>query len=568
MQQCLERKILMANIKAITDLFPPERLTTFLDRVALLINAPVFLLDSSGTILQHSRAASEVSLAEERVLKVPIHVLGEVGGFVVSPSDGKGRQEGQRAGLHLLREIFEIKAYSEYEIDNLSHEILDKYEEVNVLYDISEALSAVFDEQQIYDIALDKALQVIGAERASVMILDEQSQYLRVAAARGVPEEEIRDVIVPLGQGISGFVAATGEPLLVEDVDRLPPGLTAARSGSYKTPSFMSVPLICSPIKAKDKKIGVINLTDKISGKMFTTGDLKLLTAIASLAAIAIYNSRLVERVRDSERLQRDLEIAEAIQKSLLPQAAPKVPGVSLTGKCVATKNVGGDYFDFFPHPDGSLGLVIADVSGHGVGSAIMMAVARSVLRSITLQTRSPREVLQAANGILFRDLDNADLFISMFYAHYDPQAKKLAYANAGHNPPLLWREGQQQWMPLEAEGMLVGVMEKADYEERCLSVEAGDLLVLYTDGLVEACPGPSSPRPGTGMERNPEEWFGQEGLQRAIARRRGAPVEEILGGAFEEVMTFLDGKPAADDMTMICLKVDDGAAVSRSKAS
>jgi len=444
---------------------------------------------------------------------------------------------------NLLKTLIMEKLYAEFELSSLSQEILDKYEEINLLYDLSEDLGAVFDLKRIYQITLRKALQALNAERASVLIMDEKKRYLFIGAAVGIDEKQITRIRIPVGEGISGYVIERGEPLLIEDWKQLPKGLTP-RGRGYKTRSFLSVPMICSPIQVKGERIGVINVTDKRDGKPFTTGDLKLLWAIASTAAISIYNCRLVKNLKESERVKKELEIAATIQKSLWPSCAPQIPGVQIAGHCQTAANVGGDYFDYFLGNNGTLEILIGDVSGHNVGAALMMAINRSVLRSEIRKGQSVAQVLHSTNAILFEDLDRAGLFITLFYARYDPRSRLLTYSNAGHLPPFVYRARKDRFLTLDAEGMLLGIEPEVHFEEKSLSLTPGDIVTFYTDGIIE------------GVNRK-KAAFGERRFRQLIRQNPHLSPKALLQKILQAHNRFSKGVQKSDDITLIVLKVE-----------
>jgi serine phosphatase RsbU (regulator of sigma subunit) len=206
--------------------------------------------------------------------------------------------------------------------------------------------------------------------------------------------------------------------------------------------------------------------------------------------------------------------------------------------------NVGGDYYDFiWRDGDGHLAVVIADVSGHNVASALMMAVARSALRAELRSTGDPGRVLETANGFLYEDLTKAELFLSILCMVYEPRARTLRYASAGHNPALLFRPGEESCRVLDADGLLAGVLEGMTYPAEELSLDEGDAVLLYTDGLVEAANADG-------------EMFGLARLADVFRRTSRLPAREILDRVFEAIYRFAGDRSGADDMTMVVLKV------------
>jgi len=556
------------------------KLITLLDRdelaemvggFATLAASPLFVVDEEGEIIAEAGRAEFDCRLEGRftVREGVVHCTEETCAYRVGQTCAPIEVYGKRLGLvvgcrgqaaqaiTLLSGIISRWAKEELELNSLSEEILDKYEEINLLYEIGEALGAVFDTEQICRLVLEKAVQVIAVQKASVMLLDEAAGVLRIAAAVGIPQPD--SVAVRLGEGISGRVAQSGKPLLVDNIDDLPDRregtrsyeaqslgsvspLAEERAPEYRTKSLLSVPLVCSPQQGAEKVLGVINMADKQSGQAFTSEDLKLLTAIAGQAAIAIYNSQLVEELKKAERVKKEMEIARRIQMSLLPEKPPRVEGLELAGRCVPAGEVGGDYYDFFA-ADGKVGLLVADVSGHGVGSALMMAITRGVLRSEIARARSPAEALASTNAAMYEDLSQAELFITAFYASYDKKTRTLAYANGGHNLPFVWRVREGQRTLLNAEGMLIGVLKDVSYEERTFQLQPGDVLVFYTDGVTEAMNEQGEP-------------FGEERLYRLVQEKGHLSAPALLDEICRRVRQFSGGVAQHDDITIVIMKV------------
>jgi serine phosphatase RsbU (regulator of sigma subunit)/putative methionine-R-sulfoxide reductase with GAF domain len=486
----------------------------------------------------------------------PVEVLGHMIGFVCT---GPHQEGDDRAAVELARHIATILAdfgLKEYELNDLSQEILDSYEEVNLFYSISSAVGTVRDVEAVCTVILEKACEIIRVNRASILLLDEKVGELYVAAAVGMSDEDRKKVRIPTGEGISGQVMKSRTARLVDDVENLPQGMLSGYE-RYATRSFISVPLLVERGRAgesvagvdlpdgavlpdaRGKPVGVINMTDKAGGVSFTSGDLKLVTALSHQAAVLIENMRLIE-------LEKELRIARNIQQSLLPEKPPLVTGLELAGACEPAMNVGGDLYDFvWREEDGNLGIVIADVSGHNVASALMMAVARSAIRGELRRTDDPGLVLEQVNEFLYDDLTRAELFLSILCGVYEPERRVLHVANAGHNPALLYRRGEEACRVLDGDGLLVGVLRSVAYPKGEVKLEPGDTVLLYTDGLVEAADGRG-------------EMFGLGRLDEALRRAADRPAAEMLTRLYEDVYRFTDGRTGADDMTVVVLKVRD----------
>ena len=544
-----------------------DQLQQLLERWVAILSFPLYIISLQGEVIVSVNIEEErqkafphfhVKPEEQRVewedgrqvyerwklLASPLHIHGETCGYVVMIANLLINEEvflQQR--LHLLAGIISEKAYSEYELQNLTEELIEKYNEVNLIYDISDALSAVLDPQKVCEVIIEKAVEVLGVERASIMLYDDKRQRLRIRAAHGLQlsEEEVQNIEVAPGEGISGKVFASGEHLLVENIEQMTRQERWAAGRKYATSSFLSVPMICTPKQAEKKVMGVINMTDKKTEEMFTSGDLRLLTAVASQAAISLYNIQLIEEVKDAERVKREMEIAQQIQMGLLPGNPPLIPGIELAGRCLPATQVGGDYYDFFLNAENTLGVVIADVSGHNVGAALMMAAARSTLRSEVLTQRSPSKILENTNFVLYDDLTHAELFMTMFYAEYDAHTKILRYSNGGHNHPILLRARTCSF--LDTDGMLIGMLASVNFEEKTLYLQPNDFVIFYTDGVVEAM--------------NEEgKMFKIERLCQVIEVHWQSDAQQLLNKIFEELDRFTVNAFRSDDITVVVLKV------------
>jgi serine phosphatase RsbU (regulator of sigma subunit) len=259
---------------------------------------------------------------------------------------------------------------------------------------------------------------------------------------------------------------------------------------------------------------------------------------LIAASRVTALHQQIVEQARE---LESEVAMAAGIQMGLLPAAPPEVPGTELAGLCLPAANVGGDYYDLIPAEDGRLILLIADVAGHSIGSALLMAMARSVLRREVAGGAPPGAVLDATNTAMFGDLVNAGLFITMFCACYDPATGRLAYANAGHNPPMLAR-ATGDVLELDADGAAIGFLEQVDFEELTVDLAAGDCLLLYTDGVNEA--------------QDPAgEQFGEERLSETVSALAPAGADAVVDGIVEALNDFTGGGHQGDDITLVALR-------------
>ncbi|MFA5296321.1 MAG: SpoIIE family protein phosphatase [Methanoregulaceae archaeon] len=254
------------------------------------------------------------------------------------------------------------------------------------------------------------------------------------------------------------------------------------------------------------------------------------------------YMHELIQTTAEKERIEKELEIARGIQQSFLPESAPEIPGIDIAGMTLPAREVGGDFYDYIPVGGGRWGLVIADVSGKGVPAALFMGLSRTLVRANAMAQSSVSETLVRANELITEN-ERSSMFVTVFYGVLDPARRSLAYASAGHNAPFMIRSGGVETIVLKAEGIALGVVREIDLEEREITLDPGDILVLYTDGVTEAV--------------NPlDEEFGVARLTATVERHRDAPSSAIIERVRDEVIRYSQGQPQFDDITLIVVKV------------
>lgn len=281
---------------------------------------------------------------------------------------------------------------------------------------------------------------------------------------------------------------------------------------------------------------GLINMSLTYSPVIDAQGKV---IAVSTIGRDITEQKKAARALLDNARINRELEIAKEIQQSFLPVCPSELPGILMSCRCVPAAHVGGDYYDLFPLEGGMVDAVIADVTGHSVGSSLLMTMARSVLHAKVASSRSPGKLLAAVNDLLHNDLTRSELQISMFSVRLDMKNHTLAYANAGHTKPLLFRRREGAFMELDADGLLMGIKTDVCFEEKVSRVEAGDILILSTDGIADAI-------------NSAGELFGTDRLCRVIADHRELHPNEIMAAIFKELTAFT----LADDVAMIIFKL------------
>jgi serine phosphatase RsbU (regulator of sigma subunit) len=298
--------------------------------------------------------------------------------------------------------------------------------------------------------------------------------------------------------------------------------------------------MMAVPLQTNDRIIGLIYLDSPFVLREFTKEDLSLLTVMANVAAIRVESARLAE-VEQAERImKRDLSQAAEIQRRILPETAPEVPGLQLAGFNAPCRTVGGDYYGFVSYPSGRVGLALGDVSGKGMAAALMVMAFEARLRVLVEDTENPATLVMRLNKITCANCPS-NRFITFFFSVLDPATGNLSFANAGHNPPIVVRTSGEVEM-LDGGGPVLGVLPIAPYSEQQARLGPGDLLVVYSDGVTEAA--------NTG-----DEEFGEERLIEVLKRRRTESSDAIVSAVMESVNRFTSGAPQADDITLVVAK-------------
>lgn len=303
------------------------------------------------------------------------------------------------------------------------------------------------------------------------------------------------------------------------------------------------------PVASKNELAGIIALSAKRSEEPYTPTDIRLLRSVATQTGMALENSRLTEAIATEaalkERANRELELAREVQERLFPQDLPNVKGLEYYGACRPALGVGGDYYDFFELDGGHFGFAIGDVSGKGIGAALMMASLQASLRGQALHySDNLAELMSNVNRLVY-ETSTTNRYATFFYAQYDPATRALKYVNAGHNAPFLLRTGKEEPELLEVGGPVVGMLPPmlVNYEQGEIVLELGDMISSFTDGISEA------------MNPAEEEW-GEDEVLKELIKLRDLPTKEIQDRVVEAADKFADGAKQHDDMTMIVLKV------------
>ena len=407
--------------------------------------------------------------------------------------------------------------------------------ELGVLFDVSRSLNMAPDMDSILRSILSKTRDMLGAERGSLMMYDDKLNGLVVRLLDGATMLPGPPAVIPLGEGVAGTVAKMGKGILVNDGAR-----DRRFKHLFKRDSDIRQ-IICVPLISNDNVVGVINLVNNKKNKEFTRDDLALMTSIANLAAVSIEKFRLYQEKINQEKLNLEIEDAQKVQQLLLPRTLPTFPSFEFSAKYALANRVGGDYYDFIEIDENRLAVVIADVSGHDIASALVMAMGRNLIRNFFDLEASPAKILARTSRVLRQDTQSSR-YITMFLAIVNNKDMSLTYSNAGHNYPLYLPAGASEFTSLSVGGFPLGLVDDYDYLEETIPLKAGDLLVLYTDGLIEA-QSPSG------------EMFELRRLERIIKEYQARPIEELATNIYEQALQFTQKEKLQDDFTFMALR-------------
>jgi len=405
---------------------------------------------------------------------------------------------------------------------------LDKFlriEELYLMQRVAQKINSILDLDTLLDQIVGDVASTFGYNRLAVLLKENNTEEL-VIAAGWTGELCLKGTRFKIGQeaGMSAHAAASGETFYAPDVRKVPFYI----AGEADTRSEIDIPL-----KVRGEFIGIFNI-QSTEMNAFSSERIRLLEALAGHVATAIANARMFQRERfEKERMARELEEARAVQSSLFPVAAPAVRGFDITGVCRPCREVGGDWYDYIPLGDGRLAVVLADVSGKGMGAALLMSSTRSVLRLHATRGLSPRAVLFEVNRFLVEDMP-ASRFVTLIYAVLNPATRKITFASAGHVPPLFVDSKGARFLEADA-GMPLGLME-CEFSEHEIEMSPSSRVVLYSDGVTEA------------VNSTLEEYGTDRVLHRIVDQTL------TVQGLLNDVDKFTSGYPASDDITVVMI--------------
>jgi len=407
----------------------------------------------------------------------------------------------------------------------------DNREMLSMLYEVSLDMTSTLELDEVFHRIANAVKSTVDYHTFSIFQLDERTGLLQLKTMVHAGEREQVKRSVPLGQGLVGSAATMNVPV---------------RSGNVLADSrYIQVhpetrSELCVPLKHKGKVIGVVDL-ESTQENYFTESHERMLTLLAARIAVALVNAQLYARVSENERrMDREMKIARAIQQQLMPEEVPSIEPLNIAVTFRPVAHLGGDLYDFIHFDDGRLAIVVGDVAGKGAPAALYAALSSGIIRTRATRKYPPGQMLELVNKtIASRPIESQ--YCALVYAIYDPQTRRIVLANSGLPYPLLIHASAPRF--LELAGIPVGLFPDSQYQELDLQLESGDVLVFYSDGLVEA------------RDANNED-FGLKRLAEVVQQNREKSAEEIVDAVNAQVEDFVGRTPFHDDRTLIVVKM------------
>src|SRR5262249_32107973 len=381
-------------------------------------------------------------------------------------------------------------------------EVRTRLLELESLYDLGLSLGGQLDLATLADEVLFRSISLTDAGKGTLVLFDDDGRILfqRSLGGEMLPRAEYSAWRLPEGEAVINNAAASVPT-------------AGARLASCEK-------CLAVAISVPGRRLGVLAVADKESreGRVldFTTADARLLSLFANQAAAAIETARLHQAALEKERIERELELAAAIQREILPRSLPRVEGLELAASNLPTRQVGGDYYDLFPLSGGRLAFLVADVSGKGVPAALLVSTVHAAVHLQIDEAPTVVDLVRRVDRRLQRYATTRK-FLTLFFGLVEPETGLLRYVSAGHNPALLARADGTLAM-LESTGVPVGLMPNASWKEETVPIRDGDLVCVYTDGVTEAV-------------NESEEEFGLPRLSRLVEEGRGLPAARLFHG-------------------------------------
>lgn len=500
--------------------------------IVLETKKPILVNDAENDDRVYKTIDLEIGITTKNLICVPMITQGEVQGVLeaVNSKDGYFTEQ----DLHLLNNMSEIAAIA---IKNriLLDDIKSKYDQINSLLKLSNALRSITNLENFLEIAFESVVHLVPIERFSFIYKSRTHNEWRLLKSYGF--ELDKDAKIDVKSGVLQKVITEGKPILMENMDDEKLKIMFPRR--YKSKSFVSIPLYIN-----GDILGVLNVSDKKDLSPFTKSELNLFVLVAN-NIVEAYKSLLVKEQDETlQTLQRDLQIASKIQMYSLPVIPKQIRELKLESHYQSSKEVGGDFYDLIYHSNDEISILIGDVSGKGIPAALFMEFSKTILSTEISKTVSPSKSLLQAD-LIIKERFNFMMLVEIMLLRINFKDKKIIYSSAGHNRQFYLNNKTKKISLLSGKGIPLGTrMKDFIISEQEIFYESGDKIVLYTDGFIET-------------RNNNKELFSEERMIQLIELNSEKSLEELKSIILQETNNFRGNKDyLEDDCTLVLLEL------------
>lgn len=414
-----------------------------------------------------------------------------------------------------------------------NHQLKRAVEELSILNELSRAIGASVDSEDIIRKIVDRSMRAVQAEQTVVTLVDRNANQPMKTLVRAMTSSA-EHPHYHVNENLLGWMHLYKKPLLTND-----PTTDERFRGLKWDLTIQSI--LCVPLMVKSELIGVVTSYNKKGQGGFNDEDQRLLAIIAGQSAQIIENARLYEEEKALVSMKEQVKLAAQIQQDLLPKQPPQLEGYDIAACSISAQMVGGDYYDFVRIGDGRWAVCLGDVSGKGLPASLLMANLQATLRGQSALDQAVKEIIARSNRLIFQSTD-PEKFATLFYAVLDARVGSLAFCNAGHEYPMLFPKGGASPARLITGGMALGVLEEFPYQEDVATMDAGDTLIIYSDGISDAV-------------NEFEQPFGEERLRACVTEHANERAAEIMKRVVDSVKAHEGDTPRIDDLTLVVVK-------------
>jgi sigma-B regulation protein RsbU (phosphoserine phosphatase) len=417
-------------------------------------------------------------------------------------------------------------------------------------YSIGRLFNSSLNIDLVLDIVLSRVIEEMNVQAGAFWIYDNERESAVCRSCQSPGGSSLKGATISLNSGVKGYCMRNRNSIIIEDVSAVD---WFCRDYDKKL-GTKTKNILCLPLLHKGRLLGVLDLINrKDPARPFTQEDIEMLEPLTSTAAMALDNIDLFTGVAEKERMKKELEFSSFLQSAILPRKTLVSQLFEMKVKMIPSRELGGDFYDWIELEEDKYLFLIGDVSGKGNPAAIFMAIVRSILWTVSNFFHDPRKICEKTNEFV-RKSTRIDMFVTLLLLVVDIKKKTIKFVSCGHNSGILLRRNGEK-IPLKTKGLPLGVNERSTYEQKELTLQEGDTMVLYTDGITEV------------VNEDGEE-FGEKRFEKLILKHRQLDTQEILDKVFNRVDEFAAGGDVHDDRCMLILKFAEGTETLKASRS